>query len=103
MSLETMSGQSCRTVMRCAHTDMLWPALYQGLRLHPVLWRQWHGLSVQEEQDAPEDDLDMDAAEAAANRRLGMTGMPAPLEALLPSVPASSIQGSPADSTYCRG
>lgn len=30
--------------------------------------------SDEEEQDAPEDDLDMDAAEEAANRRLGMTG-----------------------------
>lgn len=68
-----------------------------------MLCHRWHGYCMQEEQDAPEDDLDMDAAEEAANRRLGMTGMPAPLEALLQSVPASLTQRSPVDSTICRG
>ena len=88
MSLGTTSGQSCRTVMRCRLTDMLWPAQHQRLRLHPVLCHLWHGHRMQEEQDAPEDNLDMDAAEEAANRRLGMTGKSAPVKALLQSVPA---------------
>ena len=68
-----------------------------------MLCRQCHGRGVQEEQDAPEDDLDMDAAEEAANRRLGMTGMTAPLEALLQCVPASLPHASPIDSHCCRG
>ena len=68
-----------------------------------MLCHQWHGRCVQEEQDAPEDDLDMDAAEEAANRRLGMTGRPAPREALLQSVTAIPAHGSPLDSIHCRG